>query len=294
MVTCPACARAREGRGYTSAIAGRIDGRGGSDALRHGSHQDASRRRGRHVHAEVEEIYRVGQKRWEGLVESCKLGSGGSEDFQTLAAIAVGVGRGSHGLRHGGGGAGVETGGRQIGYGPADPRKCNRVGEVWCRACRADRDSRKLRDRVQRGLDDRSASAGERDWGRSPHNAVGVGPLDNIGSGRGAVAAGNRQKLDTGRGDFDRGSWRADCQNPIVRQVDLAVGLKLAISQQAVGWVGECDSGAVQAASLGPSGITRLVRDIRLVEMSLGDGVKKVFEREKPIIKKLRRIGGKL
>lgn len=51
--------------------------------------------------------------------------------------------------------------------------------------------------------------------------------------------------------------------------------------------------GSDHAASLGPSGITRLVRDIRLVEMSFGDGVKKVFEREKPIIKKLRRTGGK-
>ncbi|MDP2866861.1 MAG: N-acetylneuraminate synthase family protein [Elusimicrobiota bacterium] len=50
--------------------------------------------------------------------------------------------------------------------------------------------------------------------------------------------------------------------------------------------------GSDHAASLGPSGITRLVRDIRLVEMSFGDGVKKVFEREKPIIKKLRRTGG--
>ena len=52
--------------------------------------------------------------------------------------------------------------------------------------------------------------------------------------------------------------------------------------------------GSDQAASLGPSGITRLVRDIRIIETSLGDGVKKVFEREKPIIKKLRRTGGKL
>ncbi len=49
--------------------------------------------------------------------------------------------------------------------------------------------------------------------------------------------------------------------------------------------------GSDQAASLGPSGITRLVRDIRLVEMALGDGVKRVYEREKPIIQKLRRVG---
>ena len=47
--------------------------------------------------------------------------------------------------------------------------------------------------------------------------------------------------------------------------------------------------GSDQAASLEPSGITRLVRDIRLVEKSMGDGVKRVIEREVPIIQKLRR-----
>jgi N-acetylneuraminate synthase len=49
--------------------------------------------------------------------------------------------------------------------------------------------------------------------------------------------------------------------------------------------------GTDQAASLEPNGIGRLVRDIRLVEQSLGDGVKRVYEREYPIIKKLRRVG---
>lgn len=49
--------------------------------------------------------------------------------------------------------------------------------------------------------------------------------------------------------------------------------------------------GSDQAASLEPNGITRLVRDIRLCEQSLGDGVKRVYEREVPIIKKLRRVG---
>ena len=48
--------------------------------------------------------------------------------------------------------------------------------------------------------------------------------------------------------------------------------------------------GSDQAASLEPNGITRLVRDIRLVEQSMGDGVKRVFEREMPIMKKLRRV----
>ena len=52
--------------------------------------------------------------------------------------------------------------------------------------------------------------------------------------------------------------------------------------------------GSDQAASLGQSGIARLVRDIRLVEMSMGSGIKKVFESEKPIIQKLRRVGAHL
>jgi N-acetylneuraminate synthase len=49
--------------------------------------------------------------------------------------------------------------------------------------------------------------------------------------------------------------------------------------------------GSDQAASLEPNGISRLVRDIRLCEQSMGDGIKRVYEREVPIIKKLRRVG---
>ena len=48
--------------------------------------------------------------------------------------------------------------------------------------------------------------------------------------------------------------------------------------------------GSDHAASLEPNGITRLMRDIRLIETSLGDGVKRVIEREVPIMKKLRRV----
>ncbi|MEI6972882.1 MAG: N-acetylneuraminate synthase family protein [bacterium] len=47
--------------------------------------------------------------------------------------------------------------------------------------------------------------------------------------------------------------------------------------------------GSDQAASLEPNGLHRLVRDIRLVEKSLGNPEKKVLEREIPIIKRLRR-----
>lgn len=47
--------------------------------------------------------------------------------------------------------------------------------------------------------------------------------------------------------------------------------------------------GSDQAASLEPSGITRLVRDIRLVEKSMGNGEKKIVDREIPLIARLRR-----
>jgi N-acetylneuraminate synthase len=49
--------------------------------------------------------------------------------------------------------------------------------------------------------------------------------------------------------------------------------------------------GSDQSASLEPNGMHRLVRDIRLVETSMGDGVKRVLDRELPIMEKLRRVG---
>jgi len=49
--------------------------------------------------------------------------------------------------------------------------------------------------------------------------------------------------------------------------------------------------GSDHAASLEPNGIGRLASYIRIVEQSMGDGVKRVVEREQPIIKKLRRVG---
>jgi N-acetylneuraminate synthase len=48
--------------------------------------------------------------------------------------------------------------------------------------------------------------------------------------------------------------------------------------------------GSDQAASLEPNGINRLVRDIRLVESSMGDGVKRVAPSEVAIMQKLRRV----
>lgn len=49
--------------------------------------------------------------------------------------------------------------------------------------------------------------------------------------------------------------------------------------------------GSDQAASLGPSGIIKMVAQIRDVQIAFGDGVKKVYDQEIPIIKKLRRKG---
>lgn len=49
--------------------------------------------------------------------------------------------------------------------------------------------------------------------------------------------------------------------------------------------------GSDQAASLEPNGISRVVRDIRLCEQSMGDGIKRVYEEEIPVLKKLRRVG---
>ncbi|MGZ6346276.1 MAG: N-acetylneuraminate synthase family protein [Anaerolineales bacterium] len=48
--------------------------------------------------------------------------------------------------------------------------------------------------------------------------------------------------------------------------------------------------GSDQAASVESQGFMRLVRDIRLVETAMGDGIKRVIEREVPIMKKLRRV----
>lgn len=49
--------------------------------------------------------------------------------------------------------------------------------------------------------------------------------------------------------------------------------------------------GSDQAASVEPHGFARLVRDVRAMETALGDGIKKVYDGEKTIQQKLRRIG---
>ncbi|MFX4290792.1 N-acetylneuraminate synthase family protein [Streptomyces bohaiensis] len=50
--------------------------------------------------------------------------------------------------------------------------------------------------------------------------------------------------------------------------------------------------GSDQAASVEPQGLDRLVRDIRTIEESLGDGVKRVYEGELAPMRKLRRVKG--
>lgn len=48
--------------------------------------------------------------------------------------------------------------------------------------------------------------------------------------------------------------------------------------------------GSDQAASVEPQGFKHLVKDIRLIESALGDGIKRVYESELPVLTKLRRF----
>ena len=48
--------------------------------------------------------------------------------------------------------------------------------------------------------------------------------------------------------------------------------------------------GSDQAASVEPGGFQRLVKYIRVTEQSLGDGIKKVYDSELPLMKRLRRV----
>ena len=49
--------------------------------------------------------------------------------------------------------------------------------------------------------------------------------------------------------------------------------------------------GSDHAASVEPQGFSRLVRDIRLYERAQGDGEKRVYESEQPVMERLRRVG---
>jgi N-acetylneuraminate synthase len=50
--------------------------------------------------------------------------------------------------------------------------------------------------------------------------------------------------------------------------------------------------GSDQAASVEPPGLHRLVRDIRTISESLGDGIKRIYDGELAAMKKLRRVQG--
>jgi len=52
--------------------------------------------------------------------------------------------------------------------------------------------------------------------------------------------------------------------------------------------------GSDQSASVEPEGMRRLVRDIRVLEAALGDGIKQVYPGELAAMKKLRRVPGSL
>ncbi len=45
-----------------------------------------------------------------------------------------------------------------------------------------------------------------------------------------------------------------------------------------------------QAASLEPPGLFRLIRDIQLIDKIMGDGKKRIWDSERPNMKKLRQI----
>lgn len=48
--------------------------------------------------------------------------------------------------------------------------------------------------------------------------------------------------------------------------------------------------GSDQAASVEPIGLMKLIRDIRIIENALGDGVKRVLPREEEVVRRLRKI----
>lgn len=48
--------------------------------------------------------------------------------------------------------------------------------------------------------------------------------------------------------------------------------------------------GGDQAASVEPQGLTQLVRDIRIIESALGDGIKRVYDSEMSAMERLRRV----
>ena len=48
--------------------------------------------------------------------------------------------------------------------------------------------------------------------------------------------------------------------------------------------------GSDQAASVEPGGLQKLVKYIRVTEQAMGDGIKRIYDSEKPSLEKLRRV----
>ena len=81
-----------------------------------------------------------------------------------------------------------------------------------------------------------------------------------------------------------------DRQRNLVASSLAAVGLGATIIERHI-TLDRSMWGSDQAASVEPQGLQRLVRDVRTIQVALGDGVKCVYESEKPIREKLRRVG---
>ena len=70
---------------------------------------------------------------------------------------------------------------------------------------------------------------------------------------------------------------------PVIAVVKGATMVEVHITLDRAMW------GSDQSASLEPAGLNKMVRDIRNVPIVLGDGIKKVYDSELPIMKKLRK-----
>ena len=90
--------------------------------------------------------------------------------------------------------------------------------------------------------------------------------------------------------------WLREKYNKTVGYSGHETGLQISIAAVALGasilerhiTLDRTNWGTDQSASLEPAGLTKLVRDIRIVEEALGDGIKKVYDSEIPILEKLR------
>jgi N-acetylneuraminate synthase len=90
--------------------------------------------------------------------------------------------------------------------------------------------------------------------------------------------------------------WLRTCYGRPVADSGHETGLQISIAAVALGAVtierhvtlDRSNWGTDQSASLEPTGLKKVVRNIRIVEEALGDGIKKVYDSERPIRDKLR------